>query len=270
MIIQYNIPQLTKLIRNLFDLTGISLSVLDTDYKRLTHCAHPEDFCTLLQTTENGALECQKCDRKILKRCSRSGVLEGHICGAGLYDSAMPIKKNDSVVGYVIMGRVRSVKSPASCQRFSGTDPVMEERLNALYQQLPVMTEKQLSALYAILPSVLFDSAITIIYDPLVNDIVEYIRGNLKEDLSVKHLCSRFHISANHLYNAFRANLDRTVNEFVTEQRLTRAKELLLTTNEPVYAVAEQVGIGNYPYFCNLFKKKNGCAPKQFRERGRN
>ena len=42
MIIQYDKEQLTRLIEDLFTLTGISMSVLDADYKILAHCSHPD------------------------------------------------------------------------------------------------------------------------------------------------------------------------------------------------------------------------------------
>ncbi len=266
MIIQYDREQLRGLINNLFDLTGISLSVLDADYQLLVHCAHPNDFCTLLQSVDGESENCKKCDQRILKKCSRSGKLEGHICASGLYDSAMPIMKHNTIVGYVIMGRVRSERSPAVLQHIPDTDVKTVGKLKRLYNQLPSLTAKQLTALYSLLPSILFDNAIHIVYDPLVNEIVEHISTNLKEELSVSSICQRFHISANHLYNVFRENLDRTVNDYITEQRLTCAKELLASTDDPVYEIAENVGIGNYPYFCRLFKKRMGCTPVQYRK----
>lgn len=266
MIIQYDREQLRGLINNLFDLTGISLSVLDADYQLLVHCAHPNDFCTLLQSVDGESENCKKCDQRILKKCSRSGKLEGHICASGLYDSAMPIMKHNTIVGYVIMGRVRSEQSPAVLQHIPDTDVKTVGKLKRLYNQLPSLTAKQLTALYSLLPSVLFDNAIHIVYDPLVNEIVEYIEEHLKEELTVTAICSRFHLSVNHLYDLFRENLDRTVNDYITQQRILLAKTMLVSTNNTVYEIAENVGIVNYPYFCKLFKKKTGMTPSQFRK----
>lgn len=266
MFIRYDIPRLGVLIENLFTLTGVSLSVLDTQYRTLVHCAHPDDFCSLLQRTGDAGEGCKKCDSYILEKCSRSGKLERHICTAGLYDSAMPIVKHGTVVGYVLMGRVRSVRSPEYPRNLPETDPETEAKLRALYSRLPAMTEQQLSALYALLPSILFDNAIRFVYDPLMTQIVEYIADRLQEELSVTGLCKRFHISANRLYDLFRENLDKTVNDYIVEQRLAKAKMLLSSGDDPVYTVAEKVGIGNYPYFCRLFKKRNGVTPAYYRK----
>ena len=266
MIIQYDREQLKGLINNLFDLTGISLSVLDADYQLLVHCAHPNDFCTLLQSVDGESENCKKCDQRILKKCSRSGKLEGHICASGLYDSAMPIMKHDTIVGYVIMGRVRSEKSPVVLQHIPNADMKTIGKLKHLYNQLPSLTAKQLAALYALLPSVLFDSAIHIVYDPLVNAIVEYIEQHLRDELTVSIICSRFHLSVNHLYDLFRKNLDKTVNDYITQQRILGAKDMLASSDKTVYEIAENVGIINYTYFCKLFKKKTGMTPSQFRK----
>lgn len=266
MIIRYNIPRLRQLIENLFHLTGVSLSVLDTEYRRLAHCSYDDDFCTLLQGTENAAKNCKNCDLAILKKCGRTRKLEGHICTAGLYDCAMPIMKYDTLVGYVIMGRVRSAKSPETPRNIPAEHPEIYSRFLQKYRQLPIMTEKQLAALYALLPTILFDHAIEIVYDPFANELAQYIEDNLQKNLSVGHLCDRFHISPNHLYSVFHKNFDRTVNAYITAQRLERAKKLLLESNEPVYSIADTVGIGNYTYFCKLFKKEIGLTPVQYRE----
>ena len=270
MIIRYNIERLRLLVKNLFDLTGIGISILDTDHKVLINYSRPFDFCSLLQSIGDEADRCRQCDQRVLEKCRQSQKVEGHICMAGLYDSAMPIIKYDAVVGYVLMGGVRSASSPKSLQYIPDTDASTAQQLKELYNQIPVMMEKQLEALYKILPSILFDNAIRIIYDPLVNEIVEFIQANLTEDLCVKALCDQFHISANHLYNAFRTNLDRTVTEYITEQRMALARELLAASNDPIYVIAERVGIDNYTYFCKLFKKRNGCSPNQYRKTARN
>ena len=49
--------------------------------------------------------------------------------------------------------------------------------------------------------------------------------------------------------------------------RLEKAAELLITTNQPSYKVAELVGIPNVTYFSTLFKRQYGLSPAPFREK---
>ena len=122
MIIKYNTELLNRIIKNIHTLTGISISVLDTKYNSLARCTTKQNFCCLLQNIAEERMKCRKCDNEILKECSLSKKMEKHICFAGLYDSAMPIIKDNIVVGFVIMGRVRSANSPVSLSHYPDTD----------------------------------------------------------------------------------------------------------------------------------------------------
>jgi AraC-like DNA-binding protein len=55
--------------------------------------------------------------------------------------------------------------------------------------------------------------------------------------------------------------------EYLLYYRVERAKLLLLKTEWPVSAVAEQVGFSQTPYFSVCFKKQTGLSPLQFRKR---
>jgi AraC-like DNA-binding protein len=269
MIIQYNAEQLNRIIKNIFVLTGISISILDSNYNVLANCSKKQDFCSLLQTFDDKKMLCSQCDQKILKLCESTKKMESHICWAGLHDSAMPIIKNDTVVGFVIMGRIRSERSPALPQILPDDDPHTLEQLYELYSKLPFMTETKLSALYDLLSYILFEPSIQIVYDSFINKAIDFIDTHLHEDLSVGALCNKFHISKNYLYKAFSNNLGSSVNEYIATQRLKRAKEMLTICDEPVYIVAEKVGIYNYTYFCRWFKKRMGISPNEYRKASR-
>ncbi|MBR3967317.1 MAG: PocR ligand-binding domain-containing protein [Clostridia bacterium] len=264
MIIKYNTVLLNRIIKNIYDLTGVSISVLDTKYNLLANCKKAYDYCSVLQKTER--LHCRECDMKILEKCRNSMKLEKHICFAGLYDAAMPIIKNDTIVCFAIMGRIRSSNSPIVPHLPSDIDDKTTEKLQKLYNELPFITEEKLMSLYDLLSFVIFDSAIQIVYDPLTSEIINFIEANLCEKLTINDLCSRFHVSKNSLYKAFNDNLGSTVNMYITEQRLNCAKELLLKTKDPVYMISRNAGIENYAYFCRLFKEKNGITPTQYRK----
>ena len=86
---------------------------------------------------------------------------------------------------------------------------------------------------------------------------------------TLEKLCEVLHVSKNKLYSAFASQCGTTVNAYITQQRLERAKQLLWETDEPVYRVAEAIGIRNYTYFCRLFKKKTGLSPLAYRRSGK-
>ena len=68
-----------------------------------------------------------------------------------------------------------------------------------------------------------------------------------------------------HAVKCFRNYYDLTVNNYIVQVRLDRAKKLLTETNETVNRICETVGIQNEPYFCRLFKKSTGLSPTAYR-----
>ena len=266
MIIKYNIEKLERIITDITTLTGISIAVLDTDCKTLTRSARSKEYCSLLQTMEIEKSHCMQCDMKILNRCRASKKLESHICRAGLYDSAMPIIKDDSIVGFVIMGQVRSSASPALPEYIPDAEEKILKQLNKSYEKTPFISENQLEALYDLLPRILFDSAIELVYDPFAIEILRFIDENLQADLSIKQICERFYISKNRLFKIFQSNLGCTVTGYINELRIKRAKELLKHSSDSILSIAESVGVYNYTYFCKLFKKACGVTPSEYRK----
>lgn len=55
-------------------------------------------------------------------------------------------------------------------------------------------------------------------------------------------------------------------NQYHLNLRLDKAKELLTTTNLNINEIADQTGFDSIFYFSRLFKKKNGVAPKFYRD----
>ena len=266
MFIKYNIEELSRIARDISILTGISISVLDTEYKALTHYSPENSYCLLLQGIDGEQSYCRECDERILERCRATGKLESHICRAALYDCSMPIVKKGVVAAYVIMGRIRSSSSPESEIYIPECDAETARELKRLYTEVPYIDAGRLDALYDILPSILFNNAIELIYDTFFDEVTEYINSNLQEKLEIAQLCLRFHTSKNTLYESFRENSGMTVNEYVTNARINKARELLVSTEEPVYRIAEQTGLDNYTYFCRLFKHHTGLTPSEYRK----
>ncbi len=258
--IKYNVEKLRQIISDLSLLTGISMAFLDSEYHYLCRCTREYDFCTEIQYIGNYLDRCDISDRTVLERCKKSRCFECHICHAGLYDAAMPIIKDDVFVGVVIMGRVRLAGAP-------GVDEFLaDSRLKELYFSLPELRDEQIASIQTLLPNILFQNAVFLEYDSMADEIGEYIEKNLTENIGVKKLCDQFGVSANGLYKIFKDNFDCTVNEYITSRRISKAKALLRYTKEPVYIVAEKVGIDNYTYFCKLFKRKENVSPAVYRK----
>ena len=98
-----------------------------------------------------------------------------------------------------------------------------------------------------------------------MENVKEYILGNIDDDLSVDKLAKQFHFHPDYLSRAFKKQTGKNILEFVSEYRLSLAAQLLRDTDIPLVIVAERVGYKNYSYFIKKFREQYEVSPRQFR-----
>ena len=83
-------------------------------------------------------------------------------------------------------------------------------------------------------------------------------------DYSVDALAADLCMSRANLHRKMRAVTGQTPTDFIRNQRLERACELLRTTSHSVNEIADLVGFSYASYFTKCFKEKYGVLPKDF------
>ncbi|MCZ8516576.1 response regulator [Paenibacillus filicis] len=99
----------------------------------------------------------------------------------------------------------------------------------------------------------------------LIHRAVEYIRSHLQLDLTVEHCARQMSISGGHFANLFKKVTGTTLNQFVTAERIERAKRLLIE-NYQVQEIALSLGYEHRRYFSEVFKKHTGQTPSEFKD----
>jgi two-component system response regulator YesN len=84
-------------------------------------------------------------------------------------------------------------------------------------------------------------------------------------DLQMNKVARRFNLSSSHFSTIFRQSIGETFQDYVSKNRINRAKELLRTTSLKCSEIAYQCGYNDPHYFSFVFKKKTGLTPRQFR-----
>ena len=84
-------------------------------------------------------------------------------------------------------------------------------------------------------------------------------------DLSLNDVAAQANLSASHFSVVFSQETCQTFKEYLTELRLTKAKELLRMTTLRSADIAYKVGYNDPHYFSSVFKKHTGLSPMEFR-----
>ncbi len=95
---------------------------------------------------------------------------------------------------------------------------------------------------------------------------VEYIKTHLHERISIEDLCKKSCMSRQHFFRCFKQELGITPIEFINQERVKRAKELLAYSNLSISEVCFQVGFSSVAYFDRVFKHLVGKSPRQFQQ----
>lgn len=96
--------------------------------------------------------------------------------------------------------------------------------------------------------------------------VQEFIDANLEEDLSLAEIAEVADLSQFHFARAFRKSTGKTPQQYLMEQRIERAKELLLKDDLPIIEISLQTGFKNQSHFTTLFRKFTKYTPKTWRE----
>lgn len=99
------------------------------------------------------------------------------------------------------------------------------------------------------------------------SEILNYIMESDGLGITLESLAQRFHISPSHLSRLFCNAYHVSPINYAITARITYATEYLLKTDKPVVEVAELVGYDNPTHFTNMFLKRIGCTPSEFRAR---
>ena len=96
-----------------------------------------------------------------------------------------------------------------------------------------------------------------------IQPILVYIQQNLDKRLLLDDLATHFYMSKYYLCSVFKRVTGFTVNEYITNRRIMKAREYL-KQNFSVSEVGERVGFPNDAHFIRTFKKLMGTTPKQY------
>lgn len=257
---EYNRERLDRVLEDFSVATGINVNFADCDQVFPRPRAHANNpFCKAVQATPEGHARCVSSDRTLLGKCEESRCRECHVCHAGLTDVAVPIYDTEQLLGYIILGQMKTDAA------YTGS-----EELRPVYDALPLYTDAQIRAIASVAEmlarTVLLEGLLRPSYRRGVEEATAYIDAHLCEKLSASDIARNVYVSKTALYEAFHLQFGCTVGEYVNARRLTRSRELLQSTSRSVEAIAQEVGFSGTAYYSRLFKKKYGISPLRYRK----
>ena len=89
----------------------------------------------------------------------------------------------------------------------------------------------------------------------------------MDETLSVKDISDHVFLSTSYVCTFFKNETGQTLNQYLTEYRMEKAKQLLADPRYKISDISSRVGYSDGNYFGKSFKKYTGLSPSEYRDK---
>jgi len=107
---------------------------------------------------------------------------------------------------------------------------------------------------------------IKIKHSDAVYKVMEHIKNNYTEKLSLDELGQLVFLSNSYLSSIFKKETGTSISVYITKVRVGKSKAYLSGTGLSISEIAQMCGFGDQSYFTRVFKKQTGISPKKYRD----
>jgi AraC-like DNA-binding protein/ligand-binding sensor protein len=224
-----------------------------------------QDYCRIIQ--QELKHKCIECDRDKFKEAFEKRTPLLYRCYNGLYEMFLPLFIENTLVGYLHFGQVRSegdfivIAKECSLHQHSKF-----KDLEKSYNSMQIIEKEKL-----ILISKLFlKFAEIILKNTLIelrrvkpeNYLKKYIEENLSKPISVKSAAEFVNRSPSYVTHKFKEIYGSTFHNYLNIMRIEYSKKLLMKYS--ISNTYQSCGFNNRYHFCKVFKKVEGITPRKY------
>lgn len=159
------------------------------------------------------------------------------------------------------------------CERISSANRLQEEaeELQKMMQKIHSLSEIKKYVVRLLNEAIeLRDAESGRRYSDLIAAAKKEIENHyMTEEISLNTVAISVGMSPSYFSSIFSKEAGKTFVEYLTEVRIEKAKEFLMCSSMKTSEIGYEVGYKDPHYFSYVFKKVQGCSPKEYRARGK-
>ncbi|WP_404788466.1 helix-turn-helix domain-containing protein [Altericista sp. CCNU0014] len=97
--------------------------------------------------------------------------------------------------------------------------------------------------------------------------VIDYMKANLAQDLSILDLATLTNMSESHFSRSFKQSVGIAPYQYLMQQRVERAKQLLEQRSIAISTIALDCGFSNQTHLTKVFRQITGMTPKAYQKR---
>ena len=99
-----------------------------------------------------------------------------------------------------------------------------------------------------------------------LREAIAYIQEHLGEEITLEAIATQLNMSQYYFCHLFKQSMGISPYQYVLQQRINKAKQLLKQRQLTITDVALECGFANQTHFTKYFRKLTGATPKNYRE----
>lgn len=239
-------------------------------------CKNP--FCAVMIKAGRECIACSTVGRAIEQR--RVSAPQTVTCVGGLYESAVPVRKSEELIGFVGFGPVLN-EAPTE-QQFASTIRVLEEfagrldrpALRKTYFESAVVPEQKQASLIRLL--IIFAEHLSSFASdprfpadpaqpPPVSRALQFIAEHQTEKLSLGEVAHAAGLNTSYFCRMFKKATAVSFTQYLARVRIEQAQRMLADPNLRVNEVAFAVGFQSVAHFNRVFRQLTKQSPGEYR-----
>ena len=206
-------------------------------------------------------------------QAAKGGLIFGS-CYCGVAEYMLPIKYGDEYMGFISVGGYRGSEEKrdhfAEKYGFS-LDEIRDKYKTYLSPTIPdEATVRTLIEPLAAMLALLFinktEEAAPSGDGYVYGHIVSYLHNHIGERILLSDIANFCHYSPSFITRLFKSRSGMTINEYLQDIRMKKARDLLLKTDMQISEISEACGFSDTNYFIACFSERYGTPPKRFRK----
>ena len=262
------------------EATGMSLVLRPKEVWQPVHRGKKFEnpFCALVTKGSRTCAACLEAQQKLTAPAGSEA--RSFTCFAGLCDTAVPVKVDNQLIGYLQTGQV--LLNKPTKKQFARTArqlvdwgvKVNLKELEEAYFQTRVLSAEQYQAMIRLLT--IFAQHLSLVCNqilvqqqnaepPKITRAKRFIQERQADDISLTEVARAVNTSSFYFCKMFKKSTGLNFTDYLSRVRVEKAKNLLLNPNLRVSEVAYEVGFQSLTHFNRVFRRLTNLSPTDYR-----
>ncbi len=268
--------EIIEVLAELHKITGFRVSLHGADYSEIA--AYPKEkneFCRMVHEIKSEYDECVNCDKSACKLALENKSTNIYYCRYGMTEAVSPLYNFGILTGFLMMGQI------FECDEFGKAISKREKRIAALGDEFVKSSEKiphvnsEMTKSYVKIMTICaqyltLSNAIPSSKRSIAEMAKKFIFDNYRTKITISDICNEIGCSKSTLLTAFKKQYGTTVNDYLTEVRLSEAANMLALGESNIGEIALYTGFSDQSYFSKVFSARFKMTPSEYQRKEQN